>query len=100
MDLLTDPLINEFNLLRRHLLVLKAIKSHEPIGIIKLSEILDMPQHKVRYSLRILEKERLIEATQDGAVITDEGRKLLSEIPQYIDEYITTLTELKKEFQE
>src|SRR5216117_4552215 len=37
----------------------KAIMENQPIGIIRLSELLNFPQHKVRYSLRILEQEGL-----------------------------------------
>jgi len=37
--------------------MLKIIMDDGPLGIIKLSELTDFPQHKVRYSLRVLEEE-------------------------------------------
>ncbi|AIY89177.1 winged helix-turn-helix transcriptional regulator [Geoglobus acetivorans] len=57
----------------RHFLVLKAVKENQPIGIFKLSEILNMPKHKVRYSLRVLEQAGVIEPSQHGAVIPDDA---------------------------
>ena len=76
---LTGKMELELELLQRHVEILKAVKDHEPIGIIRLSEITGHPQHKVRYSLRILEQEGLIEPSSQGAVTT-----------QHIQEFITT----------
>jgi predicted transcriptional regulator len=59
-------------LLERHVTMLKAIMVHQPIGIIRLSEQLNVPQHKVRYSLRILEQEGLIAPSPDGATTTEK----------------------------
>ena len=54
-DSMIDKLIDELELLERHIMMLKATKENQPIGIIRLSEILNIPKHKVRYSLRLLE---------------------------------------------
>src|SRR6266566_2866305 len=57
--------------------MLKAIMENQPIGIIRLSELLNFPQHKVRYSLRILEQEGLIKPSPEGAVTTDRLEEFL-----------------------
>lgn len=46
----------EVDVLDRHLHILKTVIANEPIGIAKMSTELGYPHHKVRYSLRILEK--------------------------------------------
>jgi len=66
---LTSKLEKELDILKRHIQILKIIKQEEPIGIIRLSEITSFPHHKVRYSLRILEDEGIIEPSVEGAVI-------------------------------
>ena len=53
---ITSVAEKEINLLGRHLEVLKTVRDHGPIGIIRLSQITGQPQHTSRYSLRTLEK--------------------------------------------
>ncbi|MEA2053940.1 MAG: hypothetical protein U9O96_02305 [Candidatus Thermoplasmatota archaeon] len=53
---LMGRVLSEFYLLERHIKMLKLIVNEEPIGIIKLSENTGLPEHKVRYSPRVLEK--------------------------------------------
>ena len=43
---------------------------NEPIGIVKMSNETGYPHHKVRYSLRVLEEENLIEPSSQGAITT------------------------------
>ena len=50
---------DEIELLSRHVIVIRAVMEHQPIGIMKLSELLDLPFHRIRYSLRVLEQARL-----------------------------------------
>ncbi len=68
---LTNVIETELDILKRHILILKTLKENEPAGIIKLSELTEHPQHMVRYSLRILEQDGLIEPSPQGAVTTD-----------------------------
>lgn len=49
---------------------LETIIADEPIGILKVAKETGYPQHKVRYSLRVLEKAGLVEPSDDGAVTT------------------------------
>jgi predicted transcriptional regulator len=77
---LTDMLeriSHEIDLSARHIGVLKAVVAHQPIGIMKLSELLDLPFHRIRYSLRILEQMGYIRASPSGAVATEKAQNLL-----------------------
>ena len=78
-SILTNKIESEIELLERHVKMLNAIMEHEPIGIIRLSELLDIPQHKVRYSLRILEQEGLINPSPEGAVTTEKLQSFFAE---------------------
>ena len=62
---------NEVEMLDRHLRVLRFVIQDEPIGIVQMAEELSIPDHKVRYSLRVLEEEGLIEPTDQGATTTE-----------------------------
>ncbi len=92
---LTSKMEVEIDLLKRHVAVLKAIIGHQPIGILKLSEQLNYPQHKVRYSLRILEQEGLIIPSPNGAVTTAEIRPFLEHLKGVLMEMSQTVNELK-----
>ena len=82
---LTEKIEGEIDLLKRHVEMLIAIKKSEPIGIIRLSELMKCPQHKVRYSLRILEQEGLIEPTPDGARIAENVETFLNDLDKTLD---------------
>lgn len=82
---LTSKLETEIELLERHVDMLKAIAKNEPIGIIRLAEMLKCPQHKVRYSLKILEQEALIEPSTGGAVTTKKLQEFISELKGTLD---------------
>jgi predicted transcriptional regulator len=76
--------------------MLKAIMENQPIGIIRLSELLDFPQHKVRYSLRILEQEGLIKPSPEGAVTTDRLEEFLDYLKGVLESMSGTVQELRK----
>ncbi len=67
-----DRIESEVEMLDRHLRVLRTVAADEPIGIVRLSKDLSIPDHKVRYSLEVLEEEELIEPTAKGAVTTEQ----------------------------
>ena len=83
----------DLELLQRHAQILNIIVKNEPIGIIRLSNLSHFPQHKVRYSLRILEQEGLIKPSPDGAITTEKFK-------QFIPKVNTILTTLKKTIQD
>ncbi len=92
---LTSKIEAEVKLLQRHVAMLKAIMENQPIGIIRLSELLDHPQHKVRYSLRILEQEGLIQPSPEGAVTTEKLRPFMEHLKVILDDMEKTVKELK-----
>jgi predicted transcriptional regulator len=93
---LTGKMELELELLQRHVEILKAVKDHEPIGIIRLSEITGHPQHKVRYSLRILEQEGLIEPSAQGAVTTAHINEFIPHLRNILNMMTETVAELRK----
>jgi len=96
-SVLTSKIECEVELLQRHVQMLKAIMDNEPIGIIRLSELLDHPQHKVRYSLRILEQEGLIQPSPEGAVTTEKLKPFMEHLTTVLDDMEKTVKELKSQ---
>jgi predicted transcriptional regulator len=88
----------ELDLLNRHMSMLKAIIDNEPIGIIRLSEMLEIPQHKVRYSLRILEQEGLIKPSLEGAVTTDDIDKYMIRLSKILDGISKSVKDIEKSY--
>ncbi len=80
-----ENLRSEIELLRRHVAVLRLVKRHEPVGIIKLSELSGIPQHRVRYSLRVLEQKGIIKPSPQGAVTTRRAEDFLRTLPDEIE---------------
>ena len=92
-----EKLVDELELLERHILMLKITKENQPVGIIRLSEILDIPKHKVRYSLRLLEKEGLISPSTEGARVTDRYDAYMKDVESKLDDIVTMVKRLKAE---
>lgn len=90
-----DRLEKEVDMLERHLQVLKMVIESEPIGIVKMSNETGYPHHKVRYSLRVLEEENLIEPSSQGAITTDRTEEFVSELDGKIDDISSKLEEMK-----
>ena len=95
---LTSVIETEIDILNRHVNVLKTLKKNQPMGIIKLAELTNYPQHMVRYSLRILEQNSAIEPSSKGAITTDEVPKILNllkvtlnDISKNVDEIIKAI---------
>jgi len=92
-----DRVKEEVELLSRHIDMLKLIKELQPIGIIRLSEVLGLPKHKVRYSLRLLEKDGLILATTDGAKVSENYGEFMQDLPKRLDGLIEQLESIRSE---
>jgi len=90
-----DRLEKEVDMLERHLQVLKMVIENEPIGIVKMSNETGYPHHKVRYSLRVLEEENLIEPSSQGAITTDRTTEFVEELEGKLNEIIAKLEEMK-----
>ena len=93
-----DKIDEDVELLSRHIKMLRAIKENEPIGIIRLSEITELPKHKIRYSLRLLEKDGVIAPSPEGARTTDRYDSYMAEVREYIAKLKTTAEALESEF--
>jgi predicted transcriptional regulator len=93
---LTKRLQTELEILQRHVLMLQTIKSNEPIGIIRLAELLRHPQHKIRYSLRILEQEGLIRPSPEGAVTTEKVAGFIPQLKNVLGEMEETVRKLRE----
>lgn len=83
---LANKIRSELGLLERHVALLKQVEADMPIGIIRLSEKLKLPQHKVRYTLRVLENEGLIQPTPEGAVVTAKMQPFLNTLREALQE--------------
>jgi predicted transcriptional regulator len=94
-DTMIDRLEKEVDMLRRHLEVLGMVIDSEPIGIVKMSNETGYAHHKVRYSLRVLEEESLIEPSNQGATTTDQTSGFVDELDGRIDAVSTKLDEMK-----
>ena len=47
-DTMIGRMKDEIELLSRHIEVARTVAEHQPIGIMKLAEILDLPSHRIR----------------------------------------------------
>ena len=63
---------NDLETVKRHLSIIQTLLREQPVGIIKISHETGIPEHKIRYSLRVLEKEGLIIPSREGAILTPE----------------------------
>jgi len=86
-----NKLEREIEIVARHLAILDIIRKEGPIGIIKLSEKTGWQHHKIRYSLRLLEKDGLIKPTSEGAVITPKTEEFINELKNMLMEMLKKL---------
>ena len=92
---LTDRLRRDLDLLRRHITVLQAVEEHQPVGIMRLSKRLGVPQHKIRYALRVLEQDGLIRPSRAGAVATKKAKPFHKKLRDVLNEMKKTVETLK-----
>ena len=69
---MVERLENQIEKERRDARILRTVIEYGPIGIVRLADETGLPEHKVRYSLRMLEEDGLVEPTPDGAVPGDD----------------------------
>jgi len=93
---LTNVIETELDILKRHVHVLKTLQKNQPMGIIKLSDLTKYPQHMVRYSLRILEQDGLIEPSPQGAITTDKVSNTIGRLKNILDSISKTAQDIKK----
>ena len=84
----------EIERLARHTAILRFVILRGPIGIIKLSEVSGFLQHRVRYSLRVLEQHNLITPSPQGAVVTAKGKEFMKTLGERIENLRKSLLNL------
>lgn len=94
--MLTRRVRHELELIKRHIIVLKKVMDSGPIGIMKLSLETGIPQHLVRYSLRVLEQQGLIAPSTQGAVATKSAEEAYSEFKSELENIGEMMEELKR----
>jgi len=95
-DIMLKRMKEEIELLSRHIEVARTVAEHQPIGIMKLAEILDLPSHRIRYSLHVLEQLGYIRASSEGAVATERTRELFTHLNEDLDDIIRLVNAMKK----
>ena len=93
---LADRISEELELLARNVDILEQLSGRTPKGIIRLSEALHLPIHKVRYSLHLLEREGVIQPSADGAVVTDASREFWASLDVSLDAMSRRVEHLKE----
>ncbi len=91
-----DSIVDEIELLERHISILRTLKLNQPVGIIRLSEMTGIPKHKVRYSLKLLEQQGIIVATPDGATVSDRYDEFMSGVAGGIDDLTHRIERLRE----
>jgi predicted transcriptional regulator len=92
---MVDRLQNQVEKEERDLTILRAVIEEGPIGIVKLSERTGLPEHKVRYSLRMLENDEFIQPTPDGAIPAEDIEERVERINSGLTELIDRLEKLR-----
>lgn len=93
--MIVRSLETDVELLARHVSILKVVMKNQPIGIIKLAELTKLPEHKVRYSLRILEREGLVSASANGATTTQRVAGFLDDMDEMLAKFKVTVDSLR-----
>jgi len=93
---MVDRLSEQVEKERRDQQVLRAVIERGPVGINSLAREMDLPEHKVRYSLRMLENDDLVEPTPDGAVPVDDIADRIDARNDGIDDLVDRLKDLKE----
>ncbi len=91
---LAGELKSELETVERTIKILDIVRDEQPIGITKLSKKLGIEDHKVRYSLRLLQKDNIIQPTSHGASLTEKHEKFEKEVKKDFETMRDTLSEM------
>ncbi len=94
--MLTKRIYDELELLSRHIRVLEVVMKKQPVGIIRMSQILGLEEHEVRRSLAALENNGFIRPTPNGAVIEGNIKDDLLELAEQLGEIENIVKILRK----
>ena len=92
----TQRVQHELELLKRHLIILKKVIDSGPIGILKISIETNIPDHLVRYSLRVLEQQGLITPSTQGAIATKSAKDAYSEFRTELEKIKEIIEDIKR----
>jgi predicted transcriptional regulator len=92
---LAERIEEELDLLARNVDILEKLSKSPPIGIIRLSEALQLPIHKTRYSLHLLEREGVVQPSADGAVVTDRTAEFWASLNRSLDRMTELIQHLR-----
>ncbi|MFO8109565.1 MAG: DeoR family transcriptional regulator [Thermoplasmata archaeon] len=93
---LTSKVLEELEILERTVDILMCVEKEQPVSISKISSKLRIPEHKVRYSLRMLQKEGIIKPTSGGAVIASNHLDFKNHLEEIMTESDAVIHRLKK----
>jgi predicted transcriptional regulator len=93
--MLTGRVQHELELLKRHIIILRKVMESGPIGIMKLSLETGIPDHLVRYSLRVLEQQGLIAPSMQGAISSKLADEAYSGFKKELEKISGMTEELK-----
>lgn len=96
MDRLADQVEKE----RRDVAIFRAVVEHGPIDIVSLAEETDIPEHKVRQSVRMLENDGVVEPSEQGTVPPDDVEDQVTAINDGVDHLVERVEELRTVFSE
>ncbi len=94
--MLTKRIYDELELLSRHIRVLEVVMKKQPVGIIRISQILGIEEHEVRRSLATLENNGFIKPTPNGAIIDGNIKDSLLELAEQLGEIEDIVKILRK----
>ncbi|WP_136716629.1 winged helix-turn-helix transcriptional regulator [Halorientalis salina] len=92
---MVERLQNQVEKEERDVRILRAVIADGPIGIVKLAERTGLPEHKVRYSLRMLENDEFVEPTPDGAIPADDIEDRLATVNEGLTGLIERLEQVR-----
>ncbi|AGB05384.1 hypothetical protein AciM339_1531 [Aciduliprofundum sp. MAR08-339] len=95
--MLTKRIYNELELLSRHIRVLEVVIKKQPVGIIRISQILGIGEHEVRNSLSTLEENGFIRPTPNGAVVNSKLKSELLELAEQLGDIENIVKILKNQ---
>ena len=93
---LAERILTEVQLLHRKVDMLERLSVGRPLGIIRLSESCDLPVHKVRYVLHLLERQGAVQPSAEGAVVTDLAASYWVRLDSHLDTILAELQQLKQ----
>ena len=96
---LFKKVVEDMEPVKRHVKIIKTLMAEQPAGIIKMSQSTGIPVHKIRYSLRVLEKDGIISPSSEGAMLTpefiDNKNQIVDEAKAFLDDLEKLYTELR-----